>query len=69
MKIHKILTILRIRMALIKNSTELVERLKIDLNETQCSQGYEGTGVSFTICFNRKISSVEFFIKVLFFSH
>ena len=27
MKIHKILTILRIWMALIKNSTELVERL------------------------------------------
>ena len=46
-----------------KTHIELVERLKIDPNETQCSQGYEGTGVSFHICLNRKISSVEFFLQ------
>ena len=50
-----------------KNSTELVECLKIDPNETRCSQGCEGTGVSFHICSNLKISSFEFFLTSAIF--
>ena len=48
-----------------KNSTELVEGLKIYPNETRWPQGYGGSGVSFHICLNRKISSVEFFLSRL----